>query len=82
MRFSFRSQVHLSLASDWVKGVRPVLGTKELFYEAASGLLELGHAPFDPADGLAHATVVAVAQRDALRERSAQPSRRVPFLNP
>ena len=39
------------------------LRNKKLFSEAASGLLELGHAPFDPADGLAHATVVPIAQR-------------------
>ena len=55
------------------------LGNKKLFFQTVSSPLECGGALFHPADGLAHATVVAVAQCNALPERSAPPSRRVPI---
>jgi len=44
-----------------VLGGRPVIGNKEFFSEALSGVLELGGAVLYLAEGLAHANLVAEA---------------------
>jgi len=58
----------------------PTLDAKKLLFEAASRLLQFSRTPFRPADDVAGATPVAVAQRHALPERSLQSSQRFPPL--